>query len=95
MTDCKNWAGWTFITQEKESYPLDGLPVYALVEETVGGDITGEEPIIGELVWFERIAGLLPDSPISAWKLVNFDPDEQDEILQPNYTVVAWRYRYI
>ena len=73
--------GW-----EKLTYPPIGERIFALVEEDQVGYYTSESekymPSVMELVY----------EGDAKWRLVDFDPETQEEYLQINtYSIVAWR----
>lgn len=63
-------------------YPDEGAEIFALVEDDLG-EPEPYSPFVLQLVFEEK----------GRWRLVEFDPEEQEEYLRVNnYTIVAWRY---
>lgn len=63
-------------------FPNKNAPVYILVEESACRD---NVPFLAKAI-------LVKTDPTWCWKLLEFDPEEEEEILQQHYSVVAWRY---
>ena len=74
-------------TLKSTAFPEPGKPVYILYEE----DVVDPEvhPTVRRAVLEER-------SPFAGqslyWRLLDFDPETEEEILQQYFTVIAWRY---
>jgi hypothetical protein len=66
--------------------PVFERPVYALIDSNAS---YGEPHV--EVLKLVNNGG--ESNPPISWHLVEFDPDEQEELLQQNYNVVAWRYK--
>lgn len=71
--------------------PKFDTPVFILVESDVI-----EDGII-EYYPFVRPAMLIkgsedPTFSINRWKILDYDPEQEEEYLQQAFTVVAWRY---
>lgn len=82
-----NKSTWDYF-KDYDTIPL-GISVDALVIDKNDAEI--EEHILT----LHTIEGLDPVFGVGYyWKVVNFDPATQDEILQqPHYSVIAWRHR--
>lgn len=76
---------WKFSRGE---YPEDGVPVFILIEHDVVHDVDREAPFVrkASLHTYDR------EPKIKYWKLEDFDPEEEEEILQQCFSVVAWRH---
>lgn len=60
--------------------------VYALVDS----EADWEEP---EVVLLKLVQNSEGSNPAVSWHLVSYDKNEQEELLQQRYSVIAWRYR--
>lgn len=74
---------WVLIDADGD-FPSFDVPVYVLIENDVLYGEPDDAPFI-------RYATLISDSLQYQWKLLDYSPLEEEEILQQCYTVVAWR----
>lgn len=80
LSDIDSWI------TDRDITPMFERPVFALVDSNVDY----EDPQLAVL----KLVNLSSQSnPPIAWHLVDFDPEEQEELLRQHYTVIAWRYR--
>jgi hypothetical protein len=88
-----NTESWKFSIFTEADLPKHNVPVFILVESDV---IDETDNFNVEYMPFVRPAMLVKftDQPftISRWKILDFDPEEEEEYLQQAFTVVAWRY---
>jgi hypothetical protein len=73
-------------------FPEENVPVIILVEHDVIYDADEEFPFTrkAELIKTKIVSTL--DDTVLAWKLLDYDPETEDELLQQCFTVIAWRY---
>lgn len=71
-----------------ETYPEIGNPVIVLVEHDVIFDPDEEFPFTRKAVLFKPSSG----NPLVAWRLLDVNKELEEEFVQQDETVVAWRY---
>jgi len=81
---------WVFI-KGRSNYPEFNKPVYILVEHDVLDEVNKDSnyPFVRKACLDQTQS---TDYIILIWKLSDFDPETEEEILQQCYTVIAWRY---
>ena len=79
---------WQF---DPDVIPDLNRPLFILVENDVVSDPGfPEDP---EDIPFTRSAMLVPGELTLRWKLLDFDPETEEEYLHGYFSVVAWRYK--
>jgi len=85
-----HWHNWLGPTEP----PALNVPLFILVEHDT---IDDQNVLLNQP--FVRLASLHrydpdPRTPGVAyyWKLLDYDPEEEEEILRQNFSVVSWRY---
>ena len=84
-----NLDQWKF---GKDEQPKPGTPVFILVEPDVILAVNEDMPFVrmaSRHVWGTE-QNLKPS--YFYWKLLDFDPETEEEILQQCFSVIAWRY---
>lgn len=74
----------------KDCTPDLGVPLFVLIEY----DVVAEQDVLANQP-FVRYASLHRydrEPRILYWKLLDFDPETEEEILQQCFSVIAWRY---
>lgn len=79
---------WIFL-QINSNVPEFNKPVCILIEPDVIFDTEEDYPIVRKATLIQEKTA---NYTISLWKLLDYDPETEEEILQQNKTVVAWRY---
>lgn len=72
----------------EHSMPQFGKPVIALIENDCDNDAFVAKLIAVKGNGLSGVEG----EPFLIWKIIDFDPETQEETLQQSYTVVAWKY---
>lgn len=81
-------SGWYIVgTEEYKSLPRYDRAVYAVVQNDIVNE--KEEPLVVKL---KRVRNGEGANPTFSWHLLEFDPNEQEELLQQKYSVVLWKY---
>jgi hypothetical protein len=82
-----NIDGWHLL-KNGAVWPDHDVPLFVLIEHDVVHNLSEQVP-------FARMATLHryeTEPKILYWRLRDYDPEAEEEILQQYYSVVAWRY---
>lgn len=79
---------WVFI-QSSAHFPEFNKSLCILIEPDVIYDTQEDYPIVRKATLIQEKTA---NYTISLWKLLDYDPETEEEILQQNKTVIAWRY---
>lgn len=80
------WNIWHISSPET---PQLDVPLFILIEhDVIEEDILANQPFVrhASLHRYDR------EPRILYWKLLDFDPENEEEILQQCFSVIAWRY---
>jgi hypothetical protein len=81
---------WIAIS-DRGLFPEFNKPCIILIEHDVIHDPEEEFPFVRKAILIE-VSAFPAKGTMSAWQLMDYDPETEEEILQQCFTVVAWRY---
>lgn len=81
--------GWTFRYWPDDFEPPVNTPIYILVEQD---QVDPEQyPFVRKAVMIKSNDPVIEGRLRWEWKLIDFDPETEEEILHQYYTVIGWR----
>jgi len=81
-----SWHIWRSSSPETPEF---NVPLFILIEhDVIEDDVLVNQPFVryASLHRYDR------EPRILYWKLLDFDPENEEEILQQYFSVIAWRY---